>query len=155
MNSEFDVNLDGKWQLRFGKQDELAPNSPCELNKSDWPTIDASVPGNVELDLIDGGYLPKELEKGNNVYEVRKYETYRWWHFRKFVSPKISKGQRVKIVFKGLDCLAHIWINSKKVGSSDNMLIEQEFDVTDFLYKEGERENEIYIRIDSPVLYQF
>ncbi len=147
------MDLNGKWKLSFGSQDNSAPKNPVELKKSDWPVIDASVPGNVELDLIEAGYLPEDLEKGNNVYELRKYETYRWFYFRKFSTPEFKECQRVKLVFEGLDCLGTIWINGRKVGEADNMLIAHEYDVTDYLYPDAGKENEICVMIDSAVLY--
>ncbi len=151
--NSFSLGLDGKWQLRFGQQNKSAPCTPEDLNESDWPVIDAEVPGNVELDLIRAGYLPEDLDRGNNIYELRKYETCRWWYFRRFSSPGFDAGQRVFLVFEGLDCLAKIWINGHEIGSTENMLIAHRFDVTDVLHRrEGGRENEIYVRIDSPVL---
>lgn len=140
------TSLDGTWRLTFGPQQPGNIAAP----PSDWKTITASVPGNVELDLQKAGLLP-ELSVGNNIYLLRDYETCEWWYRRDFLSPEIQTGQMAYIVFEGLDCITDIWLNGILVGNTANMLIEHRFDVTDMLRLAGEQ-NELVIRIRSAVL---
>ena len=142
------ISLNGLWKLYYGLSDKSAPSTPDELNNSNWPQIPATVPGNVELDLMAAG-LVKNPEVGNNVYDLRKYEAYQWWYFREFDTPQIKSGEQVEIVFEGLDCLGTIWINNQLVGETDNMLIEHRFNITNLL--NGDGKNNIYIRIDPVV----
>ncbi|HNW56729.1 MAG TPA: glycoside hydrolase family 2 TIM barrel-domain containing protein [Bacteroidales bacterium] len=141
-------SLDGEWNLYYGVFDKNAPANPDELVRKNWPMIKAVVPGNVELDLLAAGII-KNPETGNNIYELRKYEAYQWWYYKKFEKPQLTEGERVEIVFEGLDCFGTIWVNNKPVGKTDNMLIDHRFDITDLL--NPGTENSIYVRIDPAV----
>ena len=142
------ISLCGEWKLYYGIHDKNAPQNPDELKKMNWPMISASVPGNIELDLLASGKI-KNPEIGNNVYDLRKYEAYQWWYFRTFETPRHTAGERVEIVFEGLDCFGSVWLNNKLVGRTDNMLIDHRFDITDLLVPNGN--NTIYVRIDPAV----
>ena len=143
------LSLNGTWQLTFGPQTPDAPATPEALAQSDWPTIPAAVPGNVEIDLMAAGRLP-DISKGNNIYLLRELETHRWWYRRLFDAPALSAGHRAELVFEGLDCIAVIFLNGVEIGRGDNMLIPQRFDVTDHL-RPGQA-NDLAVRIDSPIL---
>ena len=134
------VSLNGTWELRYSPQHEKGPNSPEELARTAWPTVAATVPGNVELDLVTSGKLDENIEIGSRVYELRKYETYEWWYRRTFQTPSIEKGQRVELVFEGLDCVGTVWLNGERLGETDNMFIAHRFDVTDYLRADDENE---------------
>jgi beta-mannosidase len=142
------ADLNGEWDLYFGEQDENAPNSPDEIVKTRFKKIKATVPGNVEIDLMKAGLLP-DISIGTNVFKLREYETYQWWYARKFVAGTMEGAKRVNLVFEGLDCIADIWVNGKNAGHTENMFIEHRLDVTN-LVRTGE--NSIYVRIMSPVL---
>ena len=137
----------GIWTLHYGLQDAHAPKTPKELKNSGLRSISATVPGNVEIDLMAEGLIEDPLV-GNNVNDLRKYETYQWWYHRKFEQPVVSKGSRVELCFDGVDTFADIWLNGRKIGTVENMLVEHRFDITDYL----EKENELYIRISSTIL---
>ena len=132
-------SLDGTWQLGYG---------PQGADPASFPTIPATVPGNVELDLMTAGVLP-DLAYADNIYLLRKYEGYQWWYQRSFVAPATAPGERVELVFEGLDCIASVFVNGQLVGEPRNMLIPHRFDVTQCLH---EGENELTVRIDSAVL---
>jgi len=83
---------------------------------------------------------------GSNIYQLRKYEGYQWCYTKQFESPALKKEQRVLLRFGGIDCLSDIWLNGIHIGSTDNMLIEQNFDVTDFLSSNGKNTLNIVIR---------
>lgn len=143
------ISLDGTWQLSYGPQRPGGPQTPAQLARAGWPTIDATVPGNVELDLMRAGVLP-ELSYGNNIYLLREYEGYQWWYQRTFATPQIAPGERVELVFEGLDCVAAVFLNGQLVGQPRNMLIAHRFDVTGLLWADGD--NTVAVRIDSAVL---
>lgn len=142
------VSLDGEWKLVYGQYNSDAPENPDELKSKNWPMILATVPGNVELDLFKAGVIANP-EIGNHIYDLRKYEAYQWWYSRTFKTPQFEKGERVEMVFNGLDCFGMIWVNGKLAGESDNMLVEQRFDVTNLLVPKGE--NTVYVRINPAV----
>ena len=62
-------SLDGKWSLTYGACPDAPQNLPQSAPPAEWPTIPASVPGNVELDLVAAGKL-EPLERGNRVYQA-------------------------------------------------------------------------------------
>lgn len=142
------ISLNGSWKLYYGPYDKNAPATPDELNTKNWPTVSATVPGNVELDLLASGII-KNPEIGNYINDLRKWEAYQWWYSRTFNTPRFAAGERVEIVFEGLDCFGNIWINNKFIGKTENMLIDHRFDITDLLNPLGN--NTIYIRIDPVV----
>ena len=141
-------SLNGTWKLHYGLRDSDAPTNPDELKNKNWPEIPATVPGNVELDLLAAGKI-KNPETGNNINDLRKYEAYQWWYSRTFESPKLTKGERVEMVFEGLDCFGTIWVNNHLLGTTDNMLISHKFDVTKFLNAKGS--NTIFVCINPAV----
>ena len=142
------ISLNGSWKLYYVPFNKNAPTTPDELKMKDCQEIPATVPGNVELDLMASGKI-KNPEVGNNVYDLRKYEAYQWWYYRTFETPKYADNERVEIVFDGLDCFGVVWINNKLVGKTDNMLIDHRFDITDLLNRNGS--NYIYICINPAV----
>jgi len=144
-NDNKGLSLDGSWKLFYGQFSKDAPSTPDELKSKNWSEVSATVPGNVELDLLNAGLI-ENPEVGNNVYALRKYEAYQWWYHKTFETPRFNSSERVEIVFDGLDCFGTVWINNKLVGETDNMLIEHRFDITDFLTPNGN--NSIYIRIN-------
>jgi beta-mannosidase len=141
-------SLCGEWKLYYGPYGKNAPATPDELKKRGWPVIPATVPGNVELDLLAFGEI-KNPEVGNNIYALRKYEAYQWWYSKTFETPPVDAGERVEIAFEGLDCFGTIWINNRLVGKTDNMLIDHRFDITDLVNPAGD--NTIHVRIDPAV----
>jgi beta-mannosidase len=144
------VSLNGKWQLHYGLFDENSPKSPEQLFSSGLPTVTATVPGNVELDLLAAGLI-KNPETGNNVYDLRKYEAYQWWYSRNFKTPKKATGERIELVLEGLDCFSAIWVNNQLVGKTENMFVEHRFDLSSYLKKNEGDENQIVICINPAV----
>lgn len=142
------ILLNDQWTLTYGPQrDDLA--TPEDLAQSGWSTVPATVPGNVELDLVAAGEL-EDPSVGNHIYALRPLETYQWWYRRAFASPVLAPGQRCELVFEGLDCLGTIWLNDVCIGTTGNMFIPHRFDVTSHLSDDGD--NDLVVRIDSAVL---
>ena len=133
------ITLNGTWSL-MGK-------SQCRKTEN-IISIDAQVPGCVQLDLSRAGYLPEDLFIGENILEAEKYEEYEWWYERKFISPK--QRRNVYLVFEGVDCLAEYFLNGVKLGESKNMLIAHEFRVDDALC---DGENVLTVHISSAMVY--
>ncbi|MDD2762460.1 MAG: hypothetical protein PHE83_00645 [Opitutaceae bacterium] len=143
------IDLDGAWTLQYGRQRKRAAQMESPEIPAEWKPIPARVPGNVELDLIRAGLLPGELERGNNIYELRKIETQQWWYLRTFTVPDQATSERCELVLEGVDTLATVWLNGGRIGTLENMLIPHRLDVTGRL-RAGE--NNLVIGIDSVVL---
>lgn len=135
------------WTLFFGPQDETAPISPGELRQSAFTEIPACVPGNVEIDLLNAGII-ENPEIGNNVYKLRKFETFQWWYRVCFDKPEIPDKHQLILRFEGIDCIADIWLNDQNIGRTENMFVEHLFQVTDLLNEK----NELFVCIHSAVL---
>ena len=69
------VSLDGIWTLDYWEQKRDPVLSPDGMKGVEYETIKATVPGNVELDLMAAG-LVENPELGSNVYLLRPYEGY-------------------------------------------------------------------------------
>ena len=138
---------DSAWTLYFGIEDAKAPRSPRELKRSGFSSIPASVPGNVEIDLQKAGLIEDPMI-GDNVYDLRKYETYQWWYHRSFSRPEVPEGHRIELSFEGIDCIADIWLNGEKIARTENMFVEHHYDITDLLREK----NQLHICIHSTVL---
>lgn len=132
------VSLNGTWNLKGCKQDDPA-SEPLNLN--------ATVPGCVQLDLSAAGYLPADLNMGENILEAEQFEDWQWWYEKSFSCPETREN--VFLVFEGVDCIAHYYLNGIKIGDSENMFIAHEFNVSPYL-REGE--NILVVHIESPVL---
>ena len=123
------ISLNGIWKLEFWEQEGDAVTDPSLVAALQTTRLDATVPGNVELDLLEAGMI-KDPSIGNNIYGLRKYEFCQWMYSRHFEAPTVAAGQKLFLDFEGIDCLADIWLNGKKIGSSDNAMIAHKFDVT-------------------------
>ena len=149
MRQNNSILLDGKWQLYYHPEEKTAPDSPEKLAAYDGECIPACVPGNVELDMIKAGKLPseKELYFGDNIMQLLSFEHYQWWYVREFETPDFIPDE---LIFKGLDCLAEIFLNGEKIGSTDNAMIPHTFNVS--LRPAGEK-NILAVRIRSAALW--
>lgn len=138
-------SLNGEWVLDYWAQPKEAIRSPHGMSSIKYETISAEVPGNVEIDLEKAGKIADPMI-GSNIYLLRKYEGYQWCYTKHFPTPDFSDNQTVRLFFGGIDCFADVWLNGKKIGEADNMLIEHQYDVTDYLNKGGENELKVILR---------
>ena len=141
--------LNGRWNLYFGLDAGRPLKSREEALELGYQRIGAIVPGNIELDLVEAGLAEDPFLK-DNVLDYEKFEQYSWWFERKFMCSEYKPGQKAVLVFKGINTYADIYVNGKKIGCSDNMLIEHEFDVTDVIKLESE--NTIAVSIRSAMM---
>lgn len=141
-------SLDGEWILLGFPEGSYSVDLPGMLGDLPVDTIPGQVPGNVELDLMRAGVIDYDPYVGDNVLRLSEYERREWWYRRSFDGP-IDTGKRVTLRFDGLDCIADVWLNAVHLGRRENMLIPQEFDVTDIVSRGGE--NDLVVRLGSPI----
>lgn len=129
-----------EWKIAY------APNFECadkkytaveELYKSGFEIINASVPGNFELDLMNAGKID-DLYYSTNTLKAQKLENMHIWYFCRF---KAEENQFLR--FEGIDTVADIYINGEFVKSTDNMFMA--YDVYADL-KQGENEVVVHIK---------
>jgi beta-mannosidase len=137
------LSLDGDWQLAHCPDGE---GSIATLDRLEW--IPAQVPGEVHWDLLRAGKIDDPFFDLNHL-KMRPLEEHEFWYRRQFHVPPEMSGERVELVFEGLDCFATVWLNGLCVGRSANALVPRVFDVTTAV-RPGE-ENEIVVRLASPL----
>ena len=139
-------SLGGAWSLDYWQQGQTPVRSPEAFTSTPHRTIPATVPGNVELDLLAAGLI-EQPEIGSNVYLLRPWEGFQWRYSRNFTTPDHGAEDVVFLTFEGVDCFADIWLNGRLLGSPENMLIEHRYDVTDVLAPAGGSNTlEVYLR---------
>lgn len=139
------LSLNGNWELLFFPQPREAIVNPAQLKGINAQQIQATVPGNVELDMLKAGLIDDPMI-GSNIYSLREYEGYQWCYTKTFASPAFNDDEQVHLFFGGIDCIAEIWLNGHHLGSVNNMFIEHVFDVTSLLEKEQENKLQVIIR---------
>ena len=138
------VSLDGKWQLDYWTQPDAGAVRTLDI--PEHKTVEATVPGNCELDLQRAGILP-DLTVGTNVTKLRPYEACQWLYTRTFTAPAVdvASGAKAELVFEGIDTLADVFLNGEKIGESANMFVERRFDVTRKV-RAGENKVQVLLR---------
>ena len=106
----------------------------------------ARVPGCTIADLLENGYLPKDLLSGKNADAARAFENDDWIYTKVFFQDKVD--EKAILSFERIDTYADIYLNGALVAHTENGNIGYTFDVSD-LVKLGE--NTLEIRFFSPV----
>lgn len=121
---KYTLNLGGTWRLsgrrESGVEVELRHFGTAEF------TIQAEVPGNIELALQNAGMIPDPYVK-LNAQALRPYEFYEWLYEYDFEYDGVKRN--INLVFEGLDCCARILLNGQEVGRSENAMIIHRFSV--------------------------
>lgn len=141
------ILLDGKWKLKYTNENEGREKG---LNKTKIKTkywLDAKVPGDVHVDLINAG-LMEEPSFDLNSYKCKWVEDKEWWYKKEFIVPAGFIKDKVEIIFEGLDTTSKIWLNGKKIGKTNNAFIPHIIDVTKHI-KTGK--NVLTVRIDCGI----
>ena len=131
------ISLNGTWALRFVNPKD---GKPCE--------IPAQVPGNVYGDLNRCGMMPDPYF-GTNSDLYREFEFNDWEYVTTFDAPAYKEGEKVELLFEGVDTIFECFVNGKKAGEGRNMFIDHRFDITGLL----EEKNELSVKIKSTVNY--
>lgn len=143
------ASLNNSWRFQWTEYlGENATYEECLEALRPDRFMSAQVPGDAHLDLMQHGVLP-DLYSGCNIDHARWMETKDWVYTRRFSTPRDLDGRHVSLVFHGPDTYATIWLNGVLLGSTDNMYLKYEFDVTRRLRRSGR--NELLIRIASPM----
>ena len=139
-------SLNGRWTLDYWQQGRTAVRGPSQMEGVAFRTVPATVPGNVELDLLASGLI-EDPALDSQVYLLEPWETAQWRYRRSFPTPPVPEGGCCFLRFEGIDCFADIYVNGIRLGESDNMLIAHEFDLDGALRPEGEENTlEVYLR---------
>lgn len=132
MNSQ---SLSGSWTFR-------------QANSEEW--LPGRVPGSVHLDLLDRGLIPDPFI-GDQEKRVQWVAESDWEYARTFqVDPGLLSDDRIFLVCDGLDTLADLALNGRRLASTDNMFRQYRWEVKDLL-RYGD--NTLTVFFHSPVRY--
>jgi beta-mannosidase len=113
--------------------------------ESAW--IPAVVPGGVHESLLAAGRIEHPYRDANEK-DIRWIEERDWWFRGTFAAPMdLEVGERLRLVFHGLDTVVDIRLNGESLGSHQNMFRPAEYDVTDLVRDE----NELLLRFSPPL----
>jgi beta-mannosidase len=118
------------------KLGDFAPGEGVKAGASsetfdDRSWIDIPVPGDVHRALIAAGRIEDPFYDQNEL-ACKWIEDREWWYRLHFDGPSapLQPGERLQLVFHGLDTFVTLWLNGEKFGSHANMFREAVFDVT-------------------------
>ncbi len=123
-------SLDGIWQLTGYNSD-----------KSEFVTLEGSVPGQVHIDLHKAGLIPNPFWR-DNAEKCQWPEHWEWRYRKTFDLPEGLLKDWVVLQFDGLDTFADIIVNGKKIGdpsktTTNNMFLPYEFNANGYLKAKG------------------
>lgn len=98
-------------------------------------TVPAQVPGSTHLDLLAEGLIPEPYLDTAETELAWMHRT-DWRYELDFDADAPDAGERVDLVFDGLDTIARITLNGREIGNTANMHRGYRFDVRDAL-KQG------------------
>ncbi len=134
------IDVSRKWKMRI-------------LDDKDrgYDYIPATVPGSVYNDLLNVGRMEDPYYRDNEMkaLELMKHD-YEYRGSIEIDKKELDAADEVLLKFDGIDTLADIELNGKKLGSTDNMHRIWEYSVKDVL---KDKENELVIVFHSPVEY--
>jgi hypothetical protein len=109
---------------------------------ADWTP--ATVPGNIQADL-EAAHQLKPLWYGAGDPRMADVPKKDWWYRNDFDVPASFAGQRLTLVFDGVDHECDVWVNGKRIGRNAGMFRRFWFDVTQAI--EPGRRNRLAVRI--------
>ena len=152
LNNDFATygkSLNGVWKFHYAK---TFMKRPLDFYKTDFDISnwgDIKVPGNWQLQgygvpiYVNYKYPfkvnpPKVTDAPDKRFTAFEYRNPVGSYRRDFTIPKDWQGdKRIFIHFGGVSSAMYLWINGKKVGYSQGSMLPAEFDITDFVNKNG------------------
>lgn len=115
--------LDGAWRLYLAPHAKTRalpslPVTAAALAASGFTSLEGSVPGNFEIDMMRRGMLP-DLYFGENTLRAQRLENLHLFYVRSFE----WDGSDACLRFDGIDTVAEIYLNGEKIAETDNMFI--------------------------------
>lgn len=122
------------WRLAFvpNKQavkDNTDFKTPKDVEDSNLQVIQATVPGNYEIDFMREGLLG-DVYFGTNSLDTYKYENLHFYYFTEF-DYQADENSDVFLCFEGVDTQAEIYLDGEKLGFVENMLHAHRFAIND------------------------
>lgn len=116
-----------------------------KFNTHDW--YNATVPGTVLTTLVNQGVYPEPTFGLNNMAIPDTLCRMDWWYRTVFDYPSDAQGNRVRLLFNGINYRAEVFLNGKKLGNINGAFIRGEYDITSLI---REKENVLAVLIHPP-----
>jgi len=140
------LSLDGVWQLECLDYGEGVKKRFHRADYEPQNPVEAHVPGEVHFDLMRAGIIKEPLDR-ENAKKQAWIEDKEFWYKRKFTFSPELEGERIELVFHGLDLNSDIYLNREKIAEHHNMHTPCVIDVTEKL----EEENTLVVRVDCGI----
>jgi hypothetical protein len=101
------------------KKKFLRIEEPEDAYKSGLRIIDATVPGNFELDFMREGLLP-DVYVGTGCLETQKLENLHFYYFAEFEFEQREDCHHF-LKFEGIDTVAEIFVDGRRIDFVENM----------------------------------
>jgi len=157
------ISLDGTWKMHWStgqrggapytykhvddwEYDAEFQGNPRHLAgvyQGGW--LDATVPGEVHLDLMKAGLLD-DVRDGINVFKARWVEEMIWYYRRTFDVPEEALNGNVYLYFEELDLSAIVYVNGEEVARHENAYYPLCINLTGKLLP---TDNELIVQVDS------
>lgn len=134
------------WELGTSTQvlESMISIFSTDFNTSDW--YNATVPGTVLTTLVNQGVYPEPSYGLNNMAIPDTLARMDWWYRASFDAPE-ADGNRLNLIFNGINYRAEVFLNAKKLGNIEGAFIRGEFDITDIV---KEKNNVLAVLIHPP-----
>ena len=115
-------------------------------DKSKSVTLLGTVPGMVHPDLQREGLIP-DIFWRDNYKQCQWPEFWSWTYKRSFdVSPEVLSRPWIQLQFDGIDTYSEIYLNGRKLATTNNMFLPYRFDVKSWLKEKG---NTLEVRLQT------
>jgi beta-mannosidase len=141
------ISLDGPdWLFKgYSGEEWLWRNAHQPRSRDQRGWLPTSVPGSVQTDLWRNGEIPDPYFERNSLL-VEWVPQRTWLYKRAFTAGEALRGQRVRLVFEGVDYAARFYLNGELLGEHTGMFTLASFEVDGRLHY-GE-ENLLVVVID-------
>ena len=117
---------------------------------SAWGNIPSTVPGAIQLDLMQAGLL-EDPDFGLNSLKGEWVNNREWICQKTFTLPEDLMAEHLVLSFKGLDYQGEIYLNRSKIAEFCGMFVPVEIDITGLVNRQGSNLLEV-IFFQSPDL---
>jgi beta-mannosidase len=130
MEGQENMKIHENWKIQWFEPGQANEHEIADPDYIDHFWFSAKVPGDVHSTLIEKKIIDDPFV-GHNDVKCRWVEEKVWWYRTEFLfDKKIEPGERLELIFEGLDTFATVFLNGIELGSTENMFIAHTFDVT-------------------------
>lgn len=145
------VNI-GNWRLAWVENATLCKetsvlNRAADIAAYGCKIIEATVPGNFEIDFMREGLLD-DVYMGTNTVQTQKYENLHLYYFTEF-DYTAKEGFDANLCFEGVDTAAEIYLDGEKLGFVENMFHAHRFS----LKNTADGKHELLVHILPATIY--